>query len=380
MSDILVHPNQLQSTASNLRTSASSIMNSFQRVDLNLNNLSAQIFEGISANVLQARYQTKRESLLNLYNQVLYFADQLEKIATVFENADRELQNNVKSNSSGSIPNNLNWLPFVEAIFPLGILPFLSIISNLFPKGINLLNPVHGNQPVLGSSPTTTVNTQEPSSDQTPSQPSQSDNNAISQLNPSGLGDPDILKLKINYSLNGKQLETTVLGDIETGGCLMTGYTMLLRDRGLNESVTDLYKANWEVSNPNTWQNATKEGVLDDLNTYVQGGMVSKASNGVYKNVPVTLSGTNDLEKYFSLNTQIEDHGPVILEVTGKGITQHWIVVDHPVANKNGYYQVRDPLSTSSSDETIKIGEGDGTYQFHSGKNTIEYVDYVKKS
>jgi len=158
MSDILVHPNQLQSTASNLRTSASTIMNSFQRVDLNLNNLSAQIFEGISANVLQARYQTKRESLLNLYNQVLYFADQLEKIATVFENADRELQNNVKSNSTGSTPNNFNWLPFIEAIFPLGILPFLSILSNLFPNGItNLSTPLPGNQTGPGSSTTTTV-------------------------------------------------------------------------------------------------------------------------------------------------------------------------------------------------------------------------------
>jgi len=99
MSDILVRPNQLRSTAGNLRTSASSIMNSIQRVDLNLNGLSAQIFEGISANVLQANYQTKRESVLNLFSSVLFLAEELEKIASFFESADEKIQDILKPNS-----------------------------------------------------------------------------------------------------------------------------------------------------------------------------------------------------------------------------------------------------------------------------------------
>ncbi len=172
----------------------------------------------------------------------------------------------------------------------------------------------------------------------------------ISQKNPTG--DKDILKMMINK--DGK----TVSDDIRAEGCQMTDYAMILNDKGFDVSMTDIYKANWAMTNSGkTWDPVNV--MANGESTFIKVDM-SKLTKGKYTQVAAQITGTSDQTKQESLATLLKN-GPVILHVEKTGISNHYIVVDQALGD--GSFAVRDPLSNQA--QTIQIGSN-GNYNFNS--------------
>ncbi len=88
MTNILVQPPQLRKTAEQLRSHAQKMDQALYAVDDDMNSLKGNIFLGHRAADLQIIYASKRDALLNARQLILYFANELQTVANVFEKAD----------------------------------------------------------------------------------------------------------------------------------------------------------------------------------------------------------------------------------------------------------------------------------------------------
>jgi uncharacterized protein YukE/surface antigen len=89
MSDILVTPPVLRSTASQLRDHALRVRQFLQKADTDIQALAPVRFEGNRANGLRTRYRSTREKIFTWPELLARFSVQLVEIADVFEKADR---------------------------------------------------------------------------------------------------------------------------------------------------------------------------------------------------------------------------------------------------------------------------------------------------
>ena len=89
MTEILVRPTDLQNVTSQLRNSAQRIGGALQAIDSDILSLKNDKFLGNRANAIQASYTPKRDALLKAKDLVLYFANDLEAVAKIFEQADK---------------------------------------------------------------------------------------------------------------------------------------------------------------------------------------------------------------------------------------------------------------------------------------------------
>lgn len=87
---IVVRPNELRSTAKNMREHAKRIQAAIRNVD-EVMRLPSSVISGHQAEELRRRYQARRQYLQGFHNRILYFAVQLEQVADRLEAADRKL-------------------------------------------------------------------------------------------------------------------------------------------------------------------------------------------------------------------------------------------------------------------------------------------------
>jgi hypothetical protein len=175
---------------------------------------------------------------------------------------------------------------------------------------------------------------------------------------------------EVEYSPSKKITITDVRTHIQVYGCLITAYTMLLRDQGENVYVTDFYKAIYRrVMGKDFDQEAQSGGiVLPNMLSHVD-DVQTVAPN--YRGIPGTLTGTRDDEIRQSLQDELRAHGPVVLHVANN----HWIVVDR--YNEDGTFNVRDPLHGERLNVTIGT-DHDKTYRFADDRE-IRYVEPVRR-
>ncbi|MGE5403501.1 MAG: C39 family peptidase [Candidatus Saccharibacteria bacterium] len=193
----------------------------------------------------------------------------------------------------------------------------------------------------------------------------------------------------------------TVAQQIVSVGCLMTCWTMLLRDKGEDVYVTDIYEANYNRQcNANikpgdlprsfgdAFRDVNGDGAIDNVLKKESMNLDSGAINDVapeYKteNGSFALQGETDEEKLQSLKEQlktaIDDHGPVIVHVNGKYDSGHWIVVDQ-YNETDGTFEVRDPATGQTTNADFDgVGNGArkaGKYKFYSkvdGSGNLSY-------
>ncbi len=89
MSNILIRPPQLRSTAETLRQKSKLVRTALEHVDKLLNELKADRFEGARAAALRSRYAARRDKIFQAPQLIEKFAQELETTAQVFEKADR---------------------------------------------------------------------------------------------------------------------------------------------------------------------------------------------------------------------------------------------------------------------------------------------------
>jgi len=92
MSDILVGPGQLRTTADQIRQRAKTIQAAIDTVDSNIKALGPSKFEGNRADTVRARYNRDREKFYNFKPMLDQFANILQEAAARFEAADRANQ------------------------------------------------------------------------------------------------------------------------------------------------------------------------------------------------------------------------------------------------------------------------------------------------
>jgi hypothetical protein len=208
------------------------------------------------------------------------------------------------------------------------------------------------------------------------------DNNAQGRqalLQTKPVGDEQVLGL--NRVANDKgDIETfggkpirTVADQIAAYGCLMTGFTMLLQDKGVNVSVTDLYRANYELATGRRFADDAKDGKIVMPDLYARPEMVQRAAAG-YQLQDSQLFGKTPADIRQSLQSNLSVNGSVIVHVQSAGDPKdgHWIVVDG--VNKDGTFSVRDPMSGQV--QRASIGGEPANYQFASDA-AIRYVSRV---
>ena len=205
---------------------------------------------------------------------------------------------------------------------------------------------------------------------------------ALLQYDPKG--DKEILDLE-RWRNNENKFEpagwipskeiTDVRSHIAAYGCLMTAYTMLLRNKGVDVDVADLYKANYEIETGNSFDIDAEDDVivLKDLYMRDQPKIINRVASDYtadYKNTPI-----NNLEQsHESLRKSIDANKEIILHVDGLENDGHWIVVDAYDLQK-GSYTVRDPLDVNGTNENALIGEVGG-YQFFKKKDGSRVLEY----
>jgi hypothetical protein len=151
----------------------------------------------------------------------------------------------------------------------------------------------------------------------------------------------------------------SVRDHIRAYGCYMTSLAMLLRDRGRKDTVTDLYRANY--------QRATGRSIEEDLardddrneenrdivlsNLYLQAGVIDdvtgnscELANG--ERLPTSSDATDALVR------NLNEHGSVVIQVNSSTADGHWIVVDS-YDPATGTFTVRDPAAGLVTGVTI---------------------------
>ncbi len=91
MANILVKPPQIRSTAANLREHAKAIQKALTTIEQVFADLPPDRFAGLSSAVIRTRYTQKRGYMQFASSRVFLFAENLEKIAEKFEEADKAL-------------------------------------------------------------------------------------------------------------------------------------------------------------------------------------------------------------------------------------------------------------------------------------------------
>jgi uncharacterized protein YgiM (DUF1202 family) len=210
-----------------------------------------------------------------------------------------------------------------------------------------------------------------PSTKSTNSAKLSSNRNVLLQTNP--VGDDKVLGLSRVVNKDGAvevtawgQKIVTVKDHLKAYGCLMTDYTMLLQDKGATVSITDLYKANYEVKTNLSFDQDAKDDkiVLGDLYFNKPDAVFEKVAPG-YKAMNSTLDAKQPVE---SLKKAIQSNGSVIIHVDNKFSDGHWVVADG--VNADGTFSIRDPLSGSKN---VTFGSG-----YHSLAEDLAFK-YVKK-
>jgi hypothetical protein len=162
-------------------------------------------------------------------------------------------------------------------------------------------------------------------------------------------GDPAVLATtryeasrQFEVSMLSGRMIRTVGEHIREYGCLLTSYTMLLRDAGARISVADLYKANYSIMTGRSFDADAQQGAvtLFDLNSTP--AVIARVANGAFQSAGGAL-GANPAE---DLRSVLERVGTVIIRTERAG-SEHWIVVDG--ANADGSFNVRDPMRGQQS-------------------------------
>jgi uncharacterized protein YukE len=89
MTTILVRPTELRQASQSLCGQAQKIAQAMETIDAQMRALKNQKFLGNRANVLQVRYEPKRDALLRTRELIVRFANDLEQAASRFEQADK---------------------------------------------------------------------------------------------------------------------------------------------------------------------------------------------------------------------------------------------------------------------------------------------------
>lgn len=111
MMTILVSPPELHKTSFQLMMGAKKIAAALNAIDNDMNDLKGHVFLGNRADDLQISYILKRESLIKAKEIVAAFANDLQNVATVFENADRGQVDFMLPLSSGGFWKNIQIIP-----------------------------------------------------------------------------------------------------------------------------------------------------------------------------------------------------------------------------------------------------------------------------
>jgi len=164
----------------------------------------------------------------------------------------------------------------------------------------------------------------------------------------------DILRFQVNtgeteYFWRGGKKEqiTTVQDHIYAYGCLLTSFTMLLQDKGVQVSgrpvaVTDLYKANYAILQPGHTFEADKADGVIDIQTLNAQSTVVHAVSADYQQAGDTITFAEGSSYEEALRLKLNEHGSVIAHVVGATGDGHWIVVDS--MNDDGSFRVRDSM------------------------------------
>jgi hypothetical protein len=97
--DIIVKPNQLRKTASQLTMSAKKIDLALTNIDQIIRSLGINRFEGIQASELQQRYRLETDRLRNAHTKIERFSTSLVSIADRFEQEDNRLSSRISMSS-----------------------------------------------------------------------------------------------------------------------------------------------------------------------------------------------------------------------------------------------------------------------------------------
>jgi surface antigen len=144
--DILVKPDQLRKTGSNIENSAKNINRAMENLDQIMRALGPSQFEGMNAGELRQRYAVKRDLLRKAPDTVNRFAATLVQLADRFEQADRRLTGGANASLLS-----FKWLPnFAGILGSIGITWPPKFI--LFPN-LNLPNAPWNPTPVYAPGP-----------------------------------------------------------------------------------------------------------------------------------------------------------------------------------------------------------------------------------
>ena len=180
----------------------------------------------------------------------------------------------------------------------------------------------------------------------------------LSQLNPEGSEILDYTRYE-----NPAEFEAgivTVRDHIKKYGCLMTGYTMLLRGQGFDAEVTDLYLT--KVGKSGVIDTTNRSVTLFDLYTGPELANDYLEKQGVNTRIERGyLAGSNDIERLGNLEERVREVGSLVVHVQGAAADGHWIVVTR---TDDDSLVVLDPLKSTSStvSEYQLFGQGEVHY------------------
>jgi len=157
---------------------------------------------------------------------------------------------------------------------------------------------------------------------------------------------------------------TTIGDDIAQYGCLITCFTMLLRDRGKDVSVDDLYIANYNLKGGNFEEDVE----LNLLDMYAEPGLVELIAPD--SKVEIVKFPPNQDPGQSVVDAIQSQPLPVILHVDSPKADGHYIIVDG--INPDGTFRVRDPLEGLVENATIGTsGEEGRKYTVIAGDRSI---------
>ena len=260
----------------------------------------------------------------------------------------------------GSQFNNLSWMIPLGVFSPSSILiPFTSILESIYKKGIDIWTSINPPPVTLPPQPIPQKNLTR---------------TVLSQKNLDEDNPKDVLDV-VRWETNEKKVEsniTDVRGHIQAFGCLLTCYAMVLRDKGVEVNVTDLYKTNYYLKNKkkSTFDEDVKNSndnhiVLFDLQADPN---VVNEFDKKYQEILGNFSINTDSEKERGLTNAIEENGGTIIINVNKPNPKadgHWVVINKL---EDGTYIVRDPLKGELTYKTFEDFKADyvlsGRYKY----------------
>ncbi len=132
----------------------------------------------------------------------------------------------------------------------------------------------------------------------------------------------------------------TVRDHIASYGCLLTSYTMLLQASGINLTVVDLYKKNYELRTGRDFDDDARDGNIELYDLYADGQLITRITTGKLHERSTYTDREHARE---NLRSAVVLHGPVIMHVESSYGDGHWVVVDG-YDEATGLFVIRDPL------------------------------------